>query len=135
LVRPSLCINWFSNPWLPDSAWNRIQMRWLGVITCLFVVMVLTGISTEVLKSEFAESFYSNIVAILLLGFFASWIVGILSWILWRFSAFRGFARARYLDVEIGDQAWERRMTVFFCLLLLFMIMGALFLAGLGVHA
>lgn len=134
LVRPSLFIRRVRNPWMEDTPWNRLQMRTLGLILCLFMLMVLSSMSRGVLKSEFVEGFHNNLLVALWVTFSMGWIGGILSWILWRFSAVRVFVRRHYSSEKLEDPAWERRITLTFGSLLLFIVATALFLAAKGFH-
>src|SRR2546429_3762296 len=43
LVWPSLFLRRIRNPLLPDTPWNRVQTRGIGLILCLFVLLVLSG--------------------------------------------------------------------------------------------
>src|SRR5437773_5840309 len=43
LVRPPLFLRRIPNPLLPDTPWNRVQMRGIGLVFCLFVLLVLSG--------------------------------------------------------------------------------------------
>jgi len=36
LLQPSLYLRWFPNRFMPDTPWNRIQLRALGLTFCLF---------------------------------------------------------------------------------------------------
>jgi hypothetical protein len=100
----------------------------------LFILMVLSGSSSGVSKSDFLAGFSDNILVALWLAFISVWVGGILSWIVWRFAAIRIFVRQRYSSEKLEDPAWERRVTVTFCALLLLIVASALFLAPEGYH-
>lgn len=40
---------------MKDTPWTRIQMRTVGLVFCLFVLMMLSGILSGVLKSDFLK--------------------------------------------------------------------------------
>lgn len=134
LVRPSLYMRWHPNPWMKNTPWYRIQMRVLGLVICLFVLLVLSGTLKGVSKSDLLEGFSDNILVALWVVFISAWLGGILSWVLWRFSSFRIFIRQHYSTDKIESPQWERRVTITFCGLLLCIVGSALFLAALGYH-
>ena len=108
LVRPSLFLRRIPNPLLPDTPWNRVQMRGIGLVFCLFVLLVLSGGAPE---SKLHEGFHRNILVALWVSVFT---VPILLWIFWQFSV-RSFVRQGYINGTSEDPAWERRMTLVFC--------------------
>lgn len=134
VLQPSLYFRWFPNPRMPDTPWNRIQMREVGLVLCLFVLMVLSGMSRRVVRSEFADGFQNNIVVALWVTFLTVWVGGILFWILWRFSAIRTFVSGHFNSEKLENPAWERRMTLTFCSVLFFIVGIAFVLAAMGYH-
>ena len=127
LVLPSLFLRLNPNPFMPDSPWNRVQMRGIGLFLCLFVLLIFSGGGPE---SGLLEKFHRNILVALYVFFFA---LPILMWILWRFSV-RSFVRRSYINGTLNDLAWERRMTLIFCSLLSLIVAIALALAAKGHH-
>src|SRR5437899_10087543 len=91
LVWPSLFLRRIRNPLLPDTPWNRVQTRGIGLILCLFVLLVLSGGAPG---SELHEGFHRNILVALWVSVFT---VPILLWILWQFSV-RSFVRRGYVN-------------------------------------
>jgi uncharacterized membrane protein len=132
MARPAFYMRRYPNPWMEDTPWTRIQLRAVGLIFSLFVILVVSGVLSG--SSNLLDGFSSNINVALFLAFFAAFITGILSWILWRFSSFRIFVRKHYSSEKLEDPAWERRLTVTFCGLLLGIVSIALILAVLGYH-
>jgi hypothetical protein len=134
LVRPSQYIRWSRNPWMEDTPWTRLQMRAVGLVFCLAVIMVVSGILSGNRKSAVLQGFHENILIALWLAFIATWIVGIVSFILWRIMAFRIFIRTHFDSERLGDTAWERRMSVLFCSVLASIVAIAIVLAVGGYH-
>jgi hypothetical protein len=134
VLQPSLYFRWFPNPFMADTPWNRIQMRELGLVLCLFALMVLSGLLQAALKSDFAEGFHNNIVLALWITFILVWVGGLLSWILWRFSAIRASVSNYFTNERLESPAWERRASLAFCSALLTILGAALFLAAIGFH-
>lgn len=130
LVRPALHFRIFPNPLIRDTPWNRLQMRTLGLVLCLFILLIVTGGWASVPKRETLEGFHNNILIALWSSLLAAPII---SWILWRFSV-DFLVRRGYIDPTMEDPAWERGMTLTFCSLLSFIILVALFLAASGHH-
>jgi hypothetical protein len=130
LIRPSIHFRIFPNPLMRDTPWNRLQMRTLGLILCLFILLVVTGGWTGVPKRETVEGFHNNILVALWSSLLAAPII---SWMLWRFSV-DFLVRRGHIDPTMEDPSWERGMTVTFCSLLLFIVLIALFLAARGHH-
>jgi hypothetical protein len=120
---------------MEDTPWTRLQMRAVGLVFSLFVIMVVSGILSWHKKSGILESFAENIQIALWFVFVATWVVGVMSFILWRFAAFRIFIRKRFDDEKLDNPAWERRMSVFFCSLLASIVALALILAAGGYHS
>lgn len=134
LVRPSQYIRWSKNPWMDDTPWTRLQMRVVGLVFCLAVIMMVSGILTGHTNSVVLQGFHENILIALWLAFIATWIFGTVSFVLWRFLAFRVFIRTHFDSEKLGDMAWERRMSVLFCSLLASIVAIAFILAIGGYH-
>src|SRR5436853_7881268 len=66
LVWPSLFLRRIRNPLLPDTPCNRVQTRGIGLILCLFVLLVLSGVAPG---SELHEGFHRNILVALWFSF------------------------------------------------------------------
>jgi hypothetical protein len=128
LIRPLLYFRLFPNPLMPNAPWNRLQMRAVGLVLCLMLLMMISGLSTGVSKFEFLEGFHKNILIALWASFFT---VPILCWILWRFCV-DFLVRRGYIDATMEDPALERGLTLAFCSLLLLVVMIAFFLAAMG---
>ncbi len=96
--------------------------------------MVVSGSLSGQTNSGVLEGFHENILIALWLAFVATWAFGIISFILWRFTAFRTFIRTHFDDQKLGDPTWERRMSVLFCSLLASIIAIAFALAAEGFH-
>jgi hypothetical protein len=128
LIRPSLHFRIFSNPLMRDTPWNRLQMRTVGLVLCLFILLVVTSGWTGVPKRETLEGFHNNILIALWVSVFAAPVI---SWILWRFSV-DFLVRRGHIDPTMEDPAWEYRMTLTFCSLLSVIVLIALFLAARG---
>jgi hypothetical protein len=134
LVRPSTYMRRFPNPWMKDTPWTRIQMRVLGLVICLFLLLILSGILSDVSSSKLLDAFSKNILVALWLAFSLAWVGGILSWVSWRFPAFRSFVGRRFSVDKIESVKWEHTITISFCSLLLAIVAAALFLAAAGYH-
>jgi hypothetical protein len=130
LIRPSLHFRIFPNPLMRDTPWNRLQMRTLGLVLCLFILLVATGGWAGVPNAGMLEGFHVNILIALWVSVFAAPVI---CWILWRFSVDFLVRRGR-IDPTMEDPAWERGMTLTFCLLLSFIVLIAFFLAARGHH-
>jgi hypothetical protein len=130
LIHPALHFRIFPNPLVRDTPWNRLQMRTVGLVLCLFVLLVVTGGWAGDPKRETLEGFHNNILVALWVSVFAAPII---CWILWRFSV-DFLVRRGHLDPAMEDPAWERGMAVAFCSLLLLTVLIALFLAVRGYH-
>jgi hypothetical protein len=120
---------------MADTPWNRLQMRWVGLIVCLFLSTVITGWLSGAVKSQLLEGFSSNILVALWITFIAGIGIEIASAILWNLQSFRSFIRSRYSSDKLQNRAWERRAALIFCALLLFIAGTALILAAEGYHA
>ena len=103
-------------------------MRTVGLIVCLFILLVSSGLLTGISKSEVLEGFHNNVLIALWASFFAAPII---SWILWRFTV-NFLVRRGLIDPTMEDPAWERGMALTFCSLLSFIVLIALFLAARG---
>lgn len=134
LVRPSTYTRRFPNPWMKDTPWTRIQMRVLGLVICLFLLLILSGILSDVSNSKLLAGFSKNILVALWFAFSLAWVGGILSWVLWWFPAFRSFVGRRFGVDKIESVKWEHTITISFCSLLLAIVAAALFLAAAGYH-
>ena len=73
LVRPSLYMRRYPNPWMQDTPWTRMQMRVVGLVFFLFVLMVFLGIFSSASKSGFLKGFSDNILVALWLAFISAW--------------------------------------------------------------
>ena len=71
LIRPALHFRIFPNPLVRDTPWNRLQMRTVGLIVCLFILLVSSGLLTGISKSEVLEGFHNNVLIALWASFFA----------------------------------------------------------------
>ncbi len=115
VIRPSLFLRHFANPLFPNTAENRVHVRGLGIYFFLFVLVVL---STAIPESAPLHIFHRNILVALAIF---PVLLAIFLWILWRFSI-RDYVRRLYTEGISEDPAWERRMTLNFCALLLVII-------------
>src|SRR5437016_10136985 len=106
LVRPSLFLRRIPNPLLPDTPWNRVQMRGIGLVFCLFVLLVLSGGAPE---SKWTEGFHA--ITLVLRGA-RVFTVPIPFWFLWHFF-FRSFFVKAYIKGNSRAQAWRRGWTRF----------------------
>ncbi len=130
LIRPRFFFRMFPNPLQPDTPWNRVQMRGVGLVFCLMLLMVLSGVLRGAHGSALLEAFHSNILLALWVSLLA---VPIICWILWRFSV-DFLVRQGHIDPAMEDPTWERGITLTFCLLLSVIVLIALFLAARGHH-
>lgn len=130
LLRPSLFLRRISNPLQPDTPWNRVQMRGLGLVCSLFTLYPLLMLSAGSPESSWHARFRDNVLIALWATFFT---VPILLWTLWRFSA-RSAIRRLQIEGLPEDPVWERRMTRIFCTMLFSLIGLALFFAVKGHH-
>jgi hypothetical protein len=121
LVWPSMFLRHIQNPLQPDAPINRVHARALGVFSCLFLIMTISG--------PF-EGFHRNILLAL---WTAPVILPIFLWILWRYSSLQQVNR-RYLTGEAEEPQWELRMSVAFCSLLFIIVASALLLARRGIY-
>jgi len=134
LVSPSLHYRLQPNPFMADTPWNRLQMRMVGLVACLFLIMAITGWSGRAVKSQLLESFSSNVLVALWITFIAVVAIGIVSGVLWRFTAFRSFIRCHYPSDKLRNRIWERRMALTFCSILLLLVGTSLILTVAGYH-
>ena len=130
LLRPSLFLRRFPNPLQPDTPWNRIQMRGLGLVFSLFTLYPLLMLSASSPESSWHYLFRHNVLIALWASFFT---VPILLWTIWRFFA-RSAIRRLQIEGLCEDPAWERQMTRVFCTVLFSVIALALFFAVKGHH-
>jgi hypothetical protein len=119
---------------MDDTPWTRLQMRAVGLVFCLMVIMVVSGILSGHANSVVLEGFHENILIALWLAFVVTWVFGMITFILWRFMAFRIFIRTHFDNEKLGDPTWERRMSILFCTLLASIVAIALVLAAGGYH-
>ena len=134
LIRPSQYIRKSKNPWMQDTPWMRLQMRAVGLVFCLFILVVVSGIAGGNTRTDVLAGFHKNLLAALWLAFIVGWVVGVVSWILWRFRAFRSFIRTHFESEKLENPAWEHRMTIVFCSLLTSIVAIAYVLAVGGYH-
>jgi hypothetical protein len=134
LVNPSRYVRRNPNRWMKDTPWMRIQLRWVGLVFCLFALMALSGSLSHDSQSKVVRGFSDNILVALWLAFASAWVCGILSWIAWRFIAVQIWVRQRFPSEELESPAWERRMTITFSALLLLIVSSALVMAAAGLH-
>src|SRR5262249_4137140 len=125
LVNPSRYIRRSRNPWMEDTPWMRIQLRAVGLVFCLLVLMVVSGSLSHDSQSSVFRGFSDNILAALWLAFACVWVCGILSLVAWRFIAVRLWVRQHFPSEELESPAWERRMTITFSVLLLLIVASA----------
>jgi hypothetical protein len=130
LIRPALHFRIFPNPLMRNTPWNRLQMRTVGLVLCLFILLVATGGGAGAPKRKTLEGFHNNILIALWVSVFAAPVI---SWILWRFSV-DFLVRRGHIDPTMEDPTWERGMTLTFCSLLLSIALIALYLAARGHH-
>jgi hypothetical protein len=131
LTRPALFLRLFPNPFMPDTPINRVQLRGLGLGVCLMLLMMSSGMLSGALTSPTIEAFADNMLLALWISFFG---IPILLWIIWQVSL-RAFMRRCYINGTFEDTAWERRMTITFCSILLFTVTAAWIFAAKGIHA
>jgi hypothetical protein len=134
LVNPSRYMRRNPNPWMEDTPWTRIQLRAVGLVFCLFVLMVFSGSMSHDSQSNVFKGFADNMLAALWLAFACVWVGGILLWIAWRFIAVRIWVRKHLSSEELESAAWERRMTIAFSALLLLIVASALLMAAAGLY-
>jgi hypothetical protein len=77
LLWPSKVLRHFQNRLQPDTPWNRVQMRGVGLMLCLFVLMVISG------SVKSLEGFHRNILLVL---WTSPIVIPIFLWILWRYT-------------------------------------------------
>ena len=129
LIHPGFFFRMFPNPLQPDTPWNRVQMRGVGLIFCLMLSMVFSGILRGAHASALLEGFHHNMLLALWIALLA---VPILLWFLWRFSV-RPITRSAYISGSFENPAWERRMSIIFCSILVFIVGLAWLLAAKGI--
>jgi hypothetical protein len=97
-------------------------MRGVGLFSCLFTLMMISGS---------LKGFHENILI-------ALWVsplfIPILLWILWRYSSLQQVIRRHVTGERVEDPTWELRMTYMFSGLLLLVIVIAFLLASMGYH-
>jgi Mn2+/Fe2+ NRAMP family transporter len=124
LLWPSAMLRYFKNPWQPDTPEKRVQLRGVGLIFCLFIVMVFSSAGS----SAVLRGFHNNILVALGSAFL---IVPIFLWILWQFSPLQQVMR-RHLIGEPEDKRWELWMSLAFSGLLSSIVLIAFLLARSG---
>jgi hypothetical protein len=134
LISPSLYLRFHANRFNPDTPWNQLQMRLLGLMLCLFAIVPLGWWLSDVAKSQMIDGFSSNISAALAFTFIAAITTGVLSSILWRFSAFRSLIRRTYPSDRLQGAAWNRRVTLMSISALVLIVTTSLVLAANGYH-
>jgi hypothetical protein len=125
LVWPASFLRKLSNPFLPDTAWNRVQMRGLGLVFSLFTLYPLLMLSAGSQESTWHGRFRDNVLIALWTSFFT---LPLLLWAVWLFSA-RAAVRRLQIEGLSEDPAWECRMTRLFLAVLFSAIALALFFA------
>jgi hypothetical protein len=125
LVRPSLVLRHLANPLQRNTPENRVQLRGLGLIFFLFALQPILG---ELPPSDWLRSFRHNMLIALWASPFA---LLLLVSVLWRFSV-RSFVRRAQIEGISEDPAWELRMSLIFCSVLLLMVALASLLAVKG---
>lgn len=115
---------------MPDTPTNKVQLRGVGLVSCLMLLMMLSGILGGAFSSPLVDAFADNMLLALWISFFG---VPVLLWILWRVSV-RSFTRRCYTNGTFEDPIWERRMTVTFSSILLLVILIAWIFATRGIH-
>lgn len=121
IVRPSAFLRHVRNPLQPDTPINRVNVRAMGLIVCLFVLVAISGAF---------DAFHKNILVALAAS---PIILALFLWGLWRYSSLQ-LVNRRYLTGETNESHWELRMSVAFCSLF-FIIVAVAFLLGMrGVH-
>jgi uncharacterized protein YacL len=124
LVWPSKFLRHFQNPLQPDTPVSRVQMRGVGFMLCLLILMIISAsVST-------LNGFHKNV----LLALWTSPIfIAFFLWMLWRYSSLQKVNR-RYLAGEADDSKWELRMSVAFCSLFSLVVVAAFLLARSGIY-
>ena len=62
---------------MEDTPWMRLQLRAVGLVFCLFILMVVSGIVGGNTKTSLLADFHKNLLMALWLAFVATWVVGI----------------------------------------------------------
>jgi hypothetical protein len=60
LIHPALHFRIFPNPMMRDIPWIRLQMRTVGLVLCLFVLLIITSGWAGVPKRETLDGFHNN---------------------------------------------------------------------------
>jgi len=121
LLWPSWWLRRRRNPWQPDTPENRLHMRSVGLIVCLFLLLIVSGFGS----GATAEGFHRNILVALWISFL---VVPVFVSILWRTPPLRRVAR-RLRTGDLDEQKWELWMSLGFSGLLTSMIITAFILA------
>jgi hypothetical protein len=124
LVRPPLLFRIFSGSEdrTRNTATWRVQMRGVGLTFSLFASVLIVA---QMPHSKFIDAFRDNLYVALMISFF---LLPILLWIVWQVSL-RAFIRYAQIEGIDEEPAWELKMTLLFCSLLLAIIGVAFFLA------
>lgn len=113
---------------------QRLQLKTVGLVFCLVVLMMVSGIRGDGTNADELEGFHQNVLTALWLVFVGAVVGGIISSILWRFTAFRLFIRSHFENDKLENAAWERRRTIIFCSLLALIVAIAYGLAVRAYH-
>ena len=135
LLFPSRSIEILRNPWLSNTPWTRLQIRAVGLVFFFFAAVGISMAIARVTNSARLSGFSDFLLADLWLSFASLWILGLSSWIAWRFTSVRRYVRRHFPPESLEDPAWERRMTAIFCSALALMLAVAFFLAVSGHNA
>lgn len=130
LIWPGFYLRKNSNPLVPNTPENRVQMRGVGICFILFVLMVISGIVSTHRRLEWMKTFHNYILGALWISPIA---ITLFCWILWMTTI---KSHNRYLLVEglTKDPKWERKITIISCLFLASIIAVASLLAAKSSH-
>jgi len=117
LTRPSLYARWFPNALMPPTPWNRIQMRGLGLVLCVFLVLVCSGVFSTNVKPGVLKGFHKNVLIALWACFF---LTPIFCLVVWKTSVW--LVRRGYVNGTFDDDAWERAVSIAFCSMLVVIV-------------
>lgn len=123
LLWPSNFLLHIRNPWQPDTPENRVYVRGIGLVLCLFLIMAATGSVNRL------EGLHRNMLVALWASFL---FLPIFFWVLWQFSPLRQMNR-RHLAGD-SDTGWELWMSLAFSGLLSAIVLIAFFLARKGYY-
>jgi hypothetical protein len=105
LLRPSVFLHKFPNPWQPNTIWNRVQMRAVGLYFCLFVLLPISG------SQKGFGGFQRNLVIALLSS---PVLLAISFWAIWRYSSVQRVIRRQLTGEQLDDRLLELRMSLAF---------------------